>query len=332
MGRLLSCRAADRANWRSKALDHIAETDALGGMAKAIEAGVPQTRIEEAAARTQARLDSGHQTVVGVNRFRPTEETPIEVLKVDNSAVLAAQVAKLKQLRGRARRRRHAGCAGRAHRCGADRHRQPAGALHRCGARQGDGRRDQPGAGARLRPLRDRGARDQRHLCARHGRRRRWSGSARLIRTFRDNDGRPPRILVAKVGQDGHDRGQKVIASAFADLGFEVDIGPLFQTPEEAAARAIDCDVHIVGVSSLAAGHLTLVPALKRALEAQGRPDIMVVVGGIVPEQDFNALYDAGVSAIFTPGTVISDAAERLIRDLNRRLGYEQPDRANLVV
>jgi methylmalonyl-CoA mutase len=152
----------------------------------------------------------------------------------------------------------------------------------------------------------------------------------KLVARFEQDEGRRPRILVAKIGQDGHDRGQKVIASAFADLGFEVDLGPLFQTPEEAALRAIAKDVHIVGVSTLAAGHLTMVPALKRALEAGGRPDIMVVVGGIIPEQDHAALYEAGVAAVFTPGTVITEAAEKLIRDLNQRLGYEQAPRANL--
>ncbi len=151
----------------------------------------------------------------------------------------------------------------------------------------------------------------------------------RLVKAFAAKDGRRPRILVAKVGQDGHDRGQKVIASAFADLGFDVDIGPLFQTPEEAAALAIEKDVHVVGVSSLAAGHLTLVPALKQALERGGRPDIMVVVGGIVPAEDYEALRDAGAAAIFPPGTVIAEAAAELIHDLNQRLGYEPAERAN---
>jgi methylmalonyl-CoA mutase len=151
-----------------------------------------------------------------------------------------------------------------------------------------------------------------------------------LVRQFKARDGGPPRILVAKVGQDGHDRGQKVIASAFADLGFAVEMGPLFQSPEDAARLAMEKNVHMVGISTLAAGHLTLVPALKRALEAGGRPDIMVVVGGIVPAGDWNALYDAGVSAIFAPGTVIPDAAEKLIRDLNQRLGYDKSDRENL--
>ncbi len=314
-----------------RALQHVAETDALGGMARAIEAGVPQTRIEEAATRTQARLDSSHQTVVGVNRHRPAEETAIDVRKVDNSAVLAAQVAKLRALR--------------AERDGAAT--QDALAALTDAARTGSGNllalsidaaRAKATVGEISLALERAFGRYQTEAHAISGTyaqamdRDALERVGGLIRTFRDNDGRPPRILVAKVGQDGHDRGQKVIASAFADLGFEVNIGPLFQTPEEAAKRAVACDVHIVGVSSLAAGHLTLVPALKRALEAEGRPDIMVVVGGVVPEQDYGALYDAGVSAIFTPGTVISDAAERLIRDLNRRLGYEEADRVNLVV
>jgi methylmalonyl-CoA mutase len=151
----------------------------------------------------------------------------------------------------------------------------------------------------------------------------------RLVAAFREADGRPPRILVAKVGQDGHDRGQKVIASAFADLGFEVDVGPLFQTPEEASALAISKDVHILGLSTLAAGHLTLVPAVKRALEDAGRPDIMVVVGGVIPPKDYDALRDAGAAAIFPPGTVVAKAAATLIEELNRRLGYEPPSLAN---
>ena len=314
-----------------KALAHIAETDALGGMAKAIEAGVPQTRIEEAAARTQARLDSGYQTVVGVNRFRPDTEEPIEVLKVDNSAVLAAQIAKLKRLKAE---RDDAATQG-ALAALADAARTGSGNLLALSIDAARARATVGEISLALERAFGRYATEARAISGTYARDMDQATMERiggLIRTFHEKDGRPPRILVAKVGQDGHDRGQKVIASAFADLGFDVRIGPLFQTPEEAAGRAIECDVHIVGVSSLAAGHLTLVPALKRALEAQGRPDIMVVVGGIVPEQDFAALYDAGVSAIFTPGTVISDAAERLIRDLNRRLGYEEHDRVNLVV
>ncbi len=314
-----------------KALEHIAETDAIGGMAKAIEAGLPQTRIEEAATRTQARLDSGHQTVVGVNRFRLPEEDPIDVLKVDNSAVLAAQVVKLKQLKAE----RDGAAAQDALAALSDAARTGSGNLL---ALSIDAARAKATVGEISLALERAFGRYETEAHAISGTYARDMDSktmervGALIGTFRRHDGRPPRILVAKVGQDGHDRGQKVIASAFGDLGFEVTIGPLFQTPEEAARRAIECNVHIVGVSSLAAGHLTLVPALKRALEAQGRPDIMVVVGGVIPPQDFNALYDVGVSAIFTPGTVISDAAERLIRDLNRRLGYEEADRANLAV
>jgi methylmalonyl-CoA mutase len=155
------------------------------------------------------------------------------------------------------------------------------------------------------------------------------STARRLIRAFTDRDGGPPRVLVAKVGQDGHDRGQKVIASAFADLGFDVSLGPLFQTPEEAAALAIEKDVHVLGISTLAAGHLTFVPAVKRALELGGRPDMMVVVGGVVPPEDYEALRDAGAAAIFPPGTSVVGAAATLIEELNRRLGYELPSGHN---
>ncbi len=314
-----------------KALQHIAETDALGGMAKAIEAGVPQERIEQAAARTQARLDSGKQVVVGVNRYRADEEAPIEMLRVDNSAVLATQVTKLRRLRGE----RDAAAARGALSALTNVARGAPGNLL---ARAIDAARAKATVGEISLALEEAFGRYQTEARAVSGTYRKEMDTASaervtdMVRDFEEHDGKPPRILVAKIGQDGHDRGQKVIASAFADLGFDVDIGPLFLTPEEAAQRAIDNDVHIVGVSSLAAGHMTLVPALKRALENGGRPDIMVVVGGIVPEQDFNALFEAGVSAIFTPGTVIPEAAERLIRDLNRRLGYEQADRANLNV
>ena len=316
-----------------RALAHIAETDSLGGMAKAIEAGVPQKRIEEAAARTQARIDSGHQVVVGVNRYRPAEETPVEVLRVDNSAVLASQVAKLERLRAE----RDPAAVGMALAALTNAARNSRGNLLALAI---DAARARATVGEMSLALERAFGRYQTEATAVSGTYRREIGVEggevervlQLVRDFEAKDGRRPRILVAKVGQDGHDRGQKVIASAFADLGFDVDIGPLFQTPEEAAELAIANDVHIVGVSSLAAGHLTLVPALKRALEAGGRPDIMVVIGGIVPEQDFAALYEAGVSAMFTPGTVIPEAAERLVRDLSRRLGYEQAEGVNLRV
>ena len=312
-----------------KALAHIAEIDAFGGMAKAIEAGLPQERIEAAAARTQARIDSGEQTVVGVNKHRPAEEAPIEMLRVDNSAVRAAQVEKLSRLKNeRDPRAVNATLAALI-----DAARTGSGNLL---ARAIDAGRAHATVGEISGALETAFGRYRTDARAVSGTYRNTIGdnaaverAAAFVTAFAARDGRPPRILVAKVGQDGHDRGQKVIASAFTDLGFDVEIGPLFQSPEEAAALAIERDVHMVGISTLAAGHMTLVPALKQALEAGGRPDIMVVVGGIVPERDWNALYDAGVSAIFTPGTVIAEAAETLIRDLNRRLGYEQSERAN---
>jgi methylmalonyl-CoA mutase len=298
-------------------------------MAKAIDRGVPQERIEQAAAETQARLDSGAQVVVGVNRFRLPEEAVTEVRRVDNSAVRAAQVEKLRRLR-------------------AERD-QPAvehtlAALTN-GATNGDNLLalavDAARAHATVGEIssaleRAFGRHEAIPRSVRGTWRRAMDGSdavdrvAARVREFTERDGRPPRILIAKLGQDGHDRGQKVIASAFTDLGFTVELGPLFQLPADAARLAIETDVHVVGISTLAAGHLTLVPALKQALEANGRPDIMVVVGGIVPEEDWAALREAGVSAIFTPGTVIPQAAEQLIRDLNRRLGYDPGDRRNL--
>ncbi len=306
----------------AKALAHIEEVEALGGMAKAIEAGIPKLRIEEAAAKTQARIDSGSQTVVGVNKYKPTTEQAIDVLKVDNSAVRTAQIEKLRRLR-------------------AERDEAAAQAAL-------EELTTQATAGGNLLDLAIKAARAKatvgeislalEKVFGRHKAEirsiqgvykrevSRMSDAVervqKLVSDFEANDGRRPRILVAKMGQDGHDRGQKVIASAFADLGFDVDIGPLFATPEEAARQAVENDVHIVGVSSLAAGHLTLVPALKRALEAEGRGDIMIVVGGVIPPQDFQALIDDGAAAIFPPGTVIADAAVKLLADLNAKLGY----------
>jgi methylmalonyl-CoA mutase len=312
-----------------RALEHIAEVDALGGMARAIEAGVPKMRIEEAAAKTQARIDAGIQTVVGVNRYQPDEETEIEVLKVDNAAVRDGQIAKLEKLKAE---------------------RDPAkltaalAALTEA-ARSGEGNLlalsvEAARARATVGEISDAmEAAFERHVAEI----RTFSGVYKrevgdmnqavdrvlaMTAEFEENDGRRPRILVAKVGQDGHDRGQKVIASAFADLGFDVDIGPLFATPEEAARQAVENDVHIVGISSLAAGHLTLVPALKKALEDAGRSDVMIVVGGVIPPQDYDAVHAAGASAIFPPGTVIAEAAEKLLKDLNRRLGYAPQEAA----
>jgi methylmalonyl-CoA mutase len=317
------------ADLAEKAMAHIREVEELGGMAKAIEKGIPKLRIEEAAAKTQARIDSGAQTVVGVNKYKPDSEQAIDVLKVDNAQVRAAQIDKLKRLR--------------AERNEADTQ-AALEALTQC-ASSGEGNLlDLSVKAARAKATVGEISLAMEKVFDRHkaeiksiaGVYKREAGAMadtidkvqKLVETFEDNDGRRPRILVAKMGQDGHDRGQKVIASAFADLGFDVDIGPLFQTPEEAARQAVENDVHVVGVSSLAAGHLTLVPALKKALADEGREDIMIVVGGVVPPQDYDELYKCGASAIFPPGTVIAEAAIGLIGKLNEQLGYGSAEAA----
>jgi methylmalonyl-CoA mutase len=301
----------------TRAQAHIDEVEGLGGMVKAIEAGVPKLRIEEAAARTQARIDSGRQTIVGVNRFRPTQEEPVPVLKVDNAAVRRTQIERLERLR----RDRDQGATTRT-----------LDALTACAEGRGgnllelaiDAARARASVGEISYALEKVWGRHQAEIRAISGV---YSGevgetstAVTGVRTrtqaFLGREGRRPRILVAKMGQDGHDRGQKVIASAFADLGFDVDIGPLFQTPEETARAAVENDVHIIGASSLAAGHLTLVPALRAALTALGRPDILVVVGGVIPPDDYPALMSAGAAAIFGPGTVIADAAGALLDKL----------------
>ena len=308
----------------AKAWAHIREVEALGGMAKAIEAGIPKLRIEEAAAKTQARIDGGLQKIIGVNCFKPENEAAIEVLKVDNASVRAQQLDKLKRLKAER----------------SETEVEAALTALTNGAAGGANLLDLAVKAARAKATVGEISLAMEKVFGRHraeikaisGVYKREVGSMNpavtrvqaLCEAFEEADGRRPRILVAKMGQDGHDRGQKVIASAFADLGFDVDIGPLFATPDEAARQAVENDVHIVGVSSLAAGHLTLVPELKGALAAAGRPDIMIVVGGVVPPQDFEALMEAGASAIFPPGTVIADAAEKLLDELNRRLGYAQ--------
>ncbi|MGS4989319.1 methylmalonyl-CoA mutase [Roseibium sp. RP-7] len=317
------------ADLAEKAMAHIREVEELGGMAKAIEKGIPKLRIEEAAAKTQARIDSGAQTVVGVNKFKPESEQAIDVLKVDNAQVRAAQIDKLKRLR---EERNEAETQAALE------------ALTQCAA-SGDGNLlDLSVKAARAKATVGEISLAMEKVFDRHkaeiksiaGVYKREAGAMsgtiekvqKLVEAFEDNDGRRPRILVAKMGQDGHDRGQKVIASAFADLGFDVDIGPLFQTPEEAARQAVENDVHVVGVSSLAAGHLTLVPALRRALAEEGREDIMIVVGGVVPPQDYDELYKSGAAAIFPPGTVIAEAAIGLIGKLNEQLGYGSAEAA----
>ncbi len=306
-----------------KAWDHIAEIDGLGGMAKAIEAGIPKLRIEEAAARTQARIDSGRQSVIGVNKFRPNGDEKIDVLKVDNATVRAGQIAKLERLRAE----RNSDAVTSALEALTNAAGSGDGNLLELAV---DAARKMATVGEISEALEKVYGRHRAEIRSIAGVYRSEMGAdnetvervRRKVEAFEAADGRRPRILLAKMGQDGHDRGQKVVASAFADLGFVVDIGPLFTTPQEAAQQAVDADVHIVGPSSLAAGHLTLMPELVQALADLGRPDIMIVVGGVIPPQDFDELRAAGAAAIFPPGTVIAAAADDLLDQLADRLGY----------
>jgi len=311
---------------------HFREVEEHGGMAQAIDDGIPKLRIEEAAARTQARIDSGAQTVIGINKYQVDEDHEIEVLKVENSRVRAEQIAKLEQLRAdRDPAAVEAALAELTRAAEADGRRR--------GGSEGEGNLlalaiDAARAKATVGEISDalekvwgRHQAEIRTIAGVYrdevGKVSNLSAATELVEKFAEADGRRPRILVAKMGQDGHDRGQKVIATAFADIGFDVDVGSLFSTPDEVARQAADNDVHVVGVSSLAAGHLTLVPALRDALAEAGRPDIMVVVGGVIPPGDFDELYAAGATAIFPPGTVIADAAIGLLEKLAQRLGYD---------
>ncbi|TMS55262.1 methylmalonyl-CoA mutase [Mycobacterium sp. DBP42] len=321
----LTHQLADRAR------AHIKEVAEHGGMAQAISDGIPKLRIEEAAARTQARIDSGAQPLIGVNKYQVEEDQEIEVLKVENSRVRAEQLAKLQQLRAER-----------------DESATQAALAELTRAAEASGTAGEDGLGNNLLALAIDAARAKATLgeisdalekmYGRHqaeirtisgvyrdevGKGSNIATATDLVGKFAEADGRRPRILVAKMGQDGHDRGQKVIATAFADIGFDVDVGSLFSTPEEVARQAADNDVHVVGVSSLAAGHLTLVPALRDALAEVGRPDIMIVVGGVIPPGDFDELYEAGATAIFPPGTVIAEAAIGLLQKLADRLGYQ---------
>jgi methylmalonyl-CoA mutase len=312
-----------------RAWAHIQEAEAAGGMAKAIEAGIPKMRIEEAAARTQARIDAGAQKVIGVNTYRPAEEDKLDVLRVDNAAVLASQVAKLERLRAE----RDPDAVRRA----LDALTASAESGGTSGSLEGnllalavDAARAKATVGEISDALEKVYGRHQAVIRTISGVYRAEAGASNDAVTralaatdkFADDEGRRPRILVAKMGQDGHDRGQKVIVSAFADLGFDVDVGPLFSTPEEVAQQAVDADVHIVGVNSLAAGHLTLVPALRTALAELGREDIMVVVGGVIPPDDVPTLLEMGAAAVFPPGTVIADSALTLLEKLSANLGH----------
>ena len=311
----------------ARAMVHIDEIESMGGMAGAIAQGLPKRRIEEASARTQARIDTGAQTVVGVNAFTVANDEPVDTLKVDNSAVRARQVEKLARLRAERDEKactealaRLAGIAssGRGNllegAIDAARAKATVGeislALERVFGRHRAEARAVRGIYAEA------AARDRSHAIDR---------ARRMVDAFREADGRPPRILVAKLGQDGHDRGQKVIASAFCDFGFEVTIGDLFATPDEVADRAAATAVQVVGVSSLTAGHLTLMPALRQALDRRGLADVVIVLGGVIPVEDQAALRRAGVSAVFPPGTPVAAAAAAVLDVLNAKLGYAQP-------
>nr|WP_312784489.1 methylmalonyl-CoA mutase [Brevundimonas sp.] len=311
----------DLAN-RARAL--MDEVEAAGGMAKAIEAGIPKLRIEEAAAKTQARIDTGKQTVVGVNRYLNDTPDDIPMLKVDNAAVLSAQIDKLKKLRAErdqaatdaALEALTAGARGNANLL------ELAVQAARAKATVGE-------ISDALEAAFGRHIATVKTVSGVYGKEAgndpKVTRARDMVATFVENDGGPPRILIAKLGQDGHDRGQKVVATGYGDIGFDVTAGSLFQTPAEAARDAVEKNVHAVGASSLAAGHLTLVPELRAELARLGREDIMIVVGGVIPPSDVQPLLDMGAAAVYPPGSVIADTAADLIEKLNLRLGYAQP-------
>jgi methylmalonyl-CoA mutase len=303
-----------------RAWEHIEEIERLGGMAKAIETGIPKMRIEEASARKQAKIDAGIDTIVGVNKYRLDKEAPLETLEVDNTIVREAQIARLTKLK-----------AERNH----DEVEKSLNAITEC-ARTGKGNllalsinaaRKRASLGEISMAMEKVYGRYKAKINLISGIYSSVTGSSEnfnkareLSDQFAEKAGRRPRIMIAKMGQDGHDRGAKVVATGYADMGFDVDMGPLFQTPEEAAKQAVENDVHIIGVSSLAAGHKTLVPQIIEELKKMGRPDILVVVGGVIPAQDYDFLYKAGAVAIFGPGTVISEAAIKILEILSYEL------------
>jgi len=307
-----------------RAWTHIEEIENLGGMAKAIETGLPKMRIEEAAARRQAQIDSGRETIIGVNRYRLEKEEAIDILDIDNTAVRLKQIEKLHALKaGRDQQKVEEALSALTKAVEAGEHNLLELAVK----------------AARVRATLGEISEAIERVTSRHKAVIRsisgvystaFSNEEEIVEVkkmtdeFLDNEGRRPRILIAKMGQDGHDRGAKVIATAFADLGFDVDIGPLFQTPEETAMQAVENDVHVIGFSSLAAGHKTLLPQLVDELKKLGREDIVVVIGGVIPAQDYQFLYEHGASAIFGPGTIIPVSAQKVIKEIYKRLGYEE--------
>lgn len=308
----------------NRAWKHIEEIESLGGMAKAIETGLPKMKIEEAAAKRQAQIDSGKETIIGVNRFRLEQEEPIDILDIDNSAVRLKQIEKLTTLKANRDEQKV---------------RETLTALTQAAITGEQNLLELAVKAARVRATLGEISAAIEKAAGRHkavirsisgvystafNNEEEIAEVQRMTDEFLENEGRRPRILIAKMGQDGHDRGAKVIATAFADLGFDVDIGPLFQTPEETALQAVENDVHVIGMSSLAAGHKTLLPQLVAELKKLGREDILVVVGGVIPAQDYQFLYDHGACAIFGPGTVIPVAAQKVIMEIYKQLGYEE--------
>ncbi|TWI57173.1 methylmalonyl-CoA mutase [Halalkalibacter nanhaiisediminis] len=307
-----------------KAWAHIEEIEELGGMAKAIETGLPKMRIEEAAARRQAHIDSKKETIIGVNKYRLDQEDSLDILDIDNTAVREAQLRRLKKLRNERNEE--------------DVQRALDAITH--AAETGEGNLLELAVNAaRVRASLGEISIAYEKVVGRHkavirsisgvyrsefGEKEEMKEIREMTDQFAENEGRRPRIMIAKMGQDGHDRGAKVISTAFADMGFDVDIGPLFQTPEEAALQAVENDVHILGMSSLAAGHKTLLPQVIEELKKLGREDILVIIGGVIPAQDYEFLKEKGAAEIFGPGTVIPVAAQKIMSELNRRLGYDE--------
>ncbi|MDZ4120932.1 MAG: methylmalonyl-CoA mutase family protein, partial [Candidatus Cloacimonadaceae bacterium] len=305
----------------NRSWQHIMEVEELGGMAKAIETGLPKMRIEEAAARKQAKIDSNAETIVGVNRFRLDKEDPMDILEVDNSAVREAQLSRLKTLRENRDNSKVQACLD---------------AITKCAETQEGNLLELAIEAARARASLGEISDAMEKIFGRHQANIKMINNVysseykdmndiedvRLLTDkFAEHEGRRPRILVAKMGQDGHDRGAKVVSTAYADMGFDVDVGPLFQTPEETARQAVENDVHVIGMSSLAAGHKTLLPQLIEELKKLGREDIMVIVGGVIPAQDYEFLYENGAAAIFGPGTKLPYAAQVIINELIKRYG-----------
>jgi methylmalonyl-CoA mutase len=308
----------------NRAWQHIEEIEGLGGMAKAIETGLPKMRIEEAAARRQAKIDSGNETIIGVNRYRLDKEDPIDILDIDNTSVRLKQIEKLNMLkssRDDQKVEEALQALTKAAETGEKNLLELAVQAARVRATLGE-------MSDAIEKVANRHIAVIRSISGVYS--KAFSNDEEIIEVqkmtdeFLKNEGRRPRILIAKMGQDGHDRGAKVIATAFADLGFDVDMGPLFQTPNETAQQAVENDVHVIGMSSLAAGHRTLLPQLVEALKKLGREDILVVVGGVIPAQDYSYLYEQGASAIFGPGTIIPVAAQKVIKEIYRQIGYEE--------